>query len=51
MVAVLASIEVLPVDTQVALLDRTWQDYPEWEAFMGWRRVPLRVSSSAGLHT
>jgi hypothetical protein len=31
MAPVLATIEVVPVDANVALLDRTWQDYPEWK--------------------
>ena len=28
----LLAVEVLPIHSQVALLDRTWQDYPVWES-------------------
>src|SRR3954451_13734474 len=30
-VSVLASVEILPLHAQVALLDASWQDYPEWQ--------------------
>jgi len=29
---VLASVEIVPLHAQVALLDASWQDYPEWQS-------------------
>jgi hypothetical protein len=39
----LASLDVGPLHAQVALLDATWQDYPEWD--IGDEEVAYRASS------
>jgi hypothetical protein len=34
--AQVVAVEVDPLDAQVALLDATWQDYPQWETSNRW---------------
>jgi hypothetical protein len=42
-VTVLAQLDVSPCDAQVALIDATWQDYPQWDT--GEEQVVFRAPS------
>jgi len=46
--AVVVSLDMLPLPAQVALLDATWQDYPDWED--GNEQVAFRARSPINPH-
>jgi hypothetical protein len=49
---VLLQLDVSPLDAQVAIIDATWQDYPQWEAGEEWvaYRAPSLIHVAGPSH-